>query len=408
MALSQPYYYCENVSISNIVPYEDNYWDVENNVCFPTCIHRMKNLVGWVPPRRRMETVECCFVTPRDNTVQNTVSSSHLVRQVKMFYQRALKAQEQGWDASFIQSHATVIRGRETPSDEYYNNAKLPAAAATSIYAHRLVLQNCPTRKDWGGMIDLARLERNKRNSHLVELSQVAANCPQLPYLWPLVDYHWHNHTNIGTTTEWNETWVDMCIWPLTQPSGNNARSLIGAYQGTQPTIDVLQTTAEDANTFRHRRYEFPKQIQRGSAVGLVVTSCLCPLGGVWLIEYLCAYRRFGWAMVGQFLREAPSFAKTIVLAATDAAQGFWKKMGFQDMADDLPWCTNSNSTHQWRKNVRHTPLFIHCTQVSVRHSPSMGRAQLETQHTQQTQHTQPQRRHKMINPTKKRKKRDV
>ena len=75
----------------------------------------------------------------------------------------------------------------------------------------------------------------------------------------------------------------------------------------------------------------------------------------------LCAYRRFGWAMVGQFLREAPSFAKTIVLAATDAAQGFWKKMGFQDMADDLPWCTNSNSTHQWRKNVRHTPLFIHC-----------------------------------------------
>jgi hypothetical protein len=30
--------------------------------------------------------------------------------------------------------------------------------------------------------------------------------------------------------------------------------------------------------------------------------------------------------------------------------RGGWKKMGFQDMADDLPWCTNSNSTHQWRK----------------------------------------------------------
>ena len=80
------------------------------------------------------------------------------------------------------------------------------------------------------------------------------------------------------------------------------------------------------------------------------------------------------------------------------------KKWGFRTWLMTCHGAPTATAHTSGAKNVRHTPLFIHCTQVSVRHSPSMGRAQL-TQHTQQTQ---PQRRHKMINPTKKRKKRDV
>ena len=315
-------------------------------------------LVGWVEQKRTATHVQCCFVKKREPEEEERNNTDDLVQQVQLFYQEALKAQRKGWPdfAPFIQRHITTIRNKQVPTETYYNDAKLPAAAATSIYAHTLILQTCPTKDDRNTRINEVRHEFPLQSEKFHNLSQIAANCPQLPYARPLVEYRWHDHTNIGTTAEWTDTWVDMCIWPLTEPSGKGAWSLIGAYRGTEPTIDVLQTTAEDANTFRHRRYEFPKQIRKGSPVGLLVTSPLAE--GVWLIEYLCAYRQFGRAMVDQLLVDAPRFTETIVLAATDAARVFWRNMGFQDMADMPLWCAN---VQQWLKNVRHAPMFIHC-----------------------------------------------